>query len=280
MNRYIITDSTAYLDQATLKEKGIIVIPLNVHIKDQSYQEGIDISNSDYYHILKSEPIFPTTSQPASGDFLQVFDKMQVGDEALIITLSAKLSGTMQSAQIAREMSNYSDKIFIHDSKSAAAGMAFQVLKAHDLLKAGWDMASVVRELEGMRERVRIFFMVSDLEYLARGGRIGKAAKYLGNILQLKPILWVDDGEINLFDKVRSRQKAIKSLISQVEEAQGSLEAVTVIGIDAQEEARNLQETLQERFTIPVGISEAGPVIGSHIGSGGLGVAFVKSKID
>lgn len=278
MRKFVITDSTAYINNDTAKKHGIIVIPLNVHIKDKTYKEGFDISNHDYYNLLKSEPIFPTTSQPSSGDFLTFFNKMESGDEALVITISAKLSGTMQSAQIASKITNRKVNIHIHDSVSAAAGMAFQVLKASDLFKSGKDMASVVRELEDMQKRTKIFFMVSNLEYLARGGRIGKAAQILGTILQLKPILSLNDGEINLFDKVRTRQKAIQSLIAQVKNEQDKLEAITVISIAADEEAKALQQDLQKLSPIPVGISEAGPVIGTHIGPGGLGVAFVTTE--
>lgn len=275
MKRYIITDSTAYLDRDVVNEYDISVVPLNIHIKDKSYKEGIDISNQDYYKMLKSEPIFPTTSQPSSGDFLSIFNKMQQGDEALVISLSSKLSGTMQSAQIASNITNRKVKIYVHDSKSAAAGMGFQVIKAAEMLQTGFDMPSIVSYLEDMRERTKIFFMVNNLEYLARGGRIGKAASVLGNILQLKPILWVEDGEIGLFDKVRSRQKALKAIITQVEKEKDNLEAVTVISIDADKEAFLLQEDIQKFSPVPVGFSEAGPVIGTHVGPGGLGIAFV-----
>lgn len=275
MNRYIITDSTAYLDSDLVKKHSINVVPLNVHIKDQSFKEGIDISNQDYYKMLKSEPIFPTTSQPSSGDFLSIFNKMQQGDEALVISLSSKLSGTMQSAQIASNITNRKVNIFLHDSKSAAAGMGFQVIKAAEMLKAGYDIPAILAHLEEMRDRIKIFFMVNNLEYLARGGRIGKAASILGNILQLKPILWVEDGEIALFDKVRSRQKALKAIIAQVEKEKDNLEGVTVISIDSDKEALLLQEDIQKFTSLPVGFSQAGPVIGTHVGPGGLGIAFV-----
>ncbi len=275
MEKVIITDSTAYLDEQVAKEKGIIVVPLNVNIKDHSYKEGTDISNQDYYTLLKSEPIFPTTSQPSSGDFLQAFNKMQAGDEVLVISLSSKLSGTMQSAQIAANITNKKINIFIHDSKSAAAGLEFQVLKAWELIEKGQDMPSIIKHLEIMRDNTKIFFMVNNLEYLARGGRIGKAASILGNILQLKPILGVEDGEIGLFDKVRSRPKAIKALITQVEKELKDLEAITVISIDADKEARELQQEIQAFCPVSVGLSAAGPVIGTHVGPGGLGVALV-----
>lgn len=275
MKRVLVTDSTAYLDGQIAQEKGIFIVPLNFHLKNRSYKEGLDISNHDYYELLKSEAIFPTTSQPSSGDFLQIFNQFQTGDEVLVISLSSKLSGTMQSAQIAAKLINKDIKIFIHDSKSAAAGLEFQVLKAWELLEAGEDIPNIIKYLEMMRENTKIFFMVNNLEYLARGGRIGKAASVLGNILQLKPILGVEDGEIGLFDKVRSRQKAVKALISQVEKEIENLEAVTVISIDANEEARKLQAEIQAISPVLVGYSEAGPVIGSHVGPGGLGVALV-----
>lgn len=275
MNRYIITDSTAYLDNDLLNKYNISVVPLNVHIKEKSFKEGIGISNQDYFQILRSEPIFPATSQPASGDFLSLFNKMQNGDEALFISISSKLSGTLQSAQIASNITNKKIKIYLHDSKCTAAGMALQVLKAAEMLQAGYDMPSIVSYLEGMRERTKFFFMVNDLEYLARGGRIGRAASILGNIIQLKPILWIEDGEIALFDKVRSKQKALKLIISQVEKAKDNLEAIMVASVDAHEETLLLQQEIQKFCPIPVGFQDVGPVIGTHVGPGSLGIAFV-----
>ncbi|NLB89376.1 MAG: DegV family protein, partial [Syntrophomonadaceae bacterium] len=278
MNRYIITDSTAYLDKDVINKYNISVVPLNVHLKDKSFKEGIDISNQDYYQMLKSEPIFPATSQPASGDFLSLFNKMENGDEVLFISLSSKLSGTMQSAQIASNITNKKLKIYIHDSKSAAAGMALQVIKAAEMLQDGYDMPSIVSYLEDMRKRTKFFFMVNDLEYLARGGRIGKAASTLGNIIQLKPILWIDDGEISLFDKVRSKQKALKLIISQVEKEKDNLEAVMVATVDSHQETYQLQQEIQKLSPIPVGFLDVGPVIGTHVGPGSLGIAFATKK--
>lgn len=275
MTTLLITDSTAYLPDFLVKQYGIKIVPLNVHLPQQDYKEGTDLSNQEYYQYLKNNRVFPTTSQPSTGEFLQLFEQLGPDDEALLILISAKLSGTVQSAQIARSMlPDNHPPITIIDSLSAAMGLGFQVIRAAEMLNAGNSMIEIVAEIEAMREAIQIYFIVDDLEYLVRGGRISKLSGILGNILQLKPILTVQAGEIVLFDKVRTTGKALQCIINELEKHRSGLHKITVLHVDALESAQHLQAKLEADFTVPVYLVEVGPVIGTHVGPGCLALIF------
>jgi len=276
MSRILISDSTSYLPEDTINHYGIIIIPLNIHLEGKSYKEGRDISPTDFYSIFKSSKEFPTTSQPSAGEFLEIFQSLGSDDEALVILLSAELSGTVQSALMARSMlqPERQDRITIIDSRSAAAGLGFQLLQAGEMLAQGRPVKEVLEENKRIKFKQEIFFAVDNLEYLVRGGRLGKKSGLIGNLLKLKPVLRLQDGRIELFDKVRTSHRAIQAMLRQVELSQSWLEQLAVIHIQAEEQALLLQQKLQEQYHLPVLISEAGPVIGSHVGPGTLGIAF------
>jgi len=276
MSRILISDSTSYLPEKMVNHYGIIIIPLNIHLEGKSYKEGQDISHDDFYNILKSSKQFPSTSQPSAGEFLEVFQNLGSEDEALVILLSAELSGTVQSALMARSMlePEKQARISIIDSRSAAAGLGFQLLKAGEMIAQGKSIQKIVEEIERIKFKQEIFFVVDNLEYLVRGGRLGKKSGVIGNLLKLKPVLRLQDGRIELFDKVRTSPRAIKVMLQQIELNQSWLEQLAVIHIQAEEEAMALQQQLQKQYQLPVWVSEAGPVIGSHVGPGTLGIAF------
>ena len=275
MARILISDSTSYLPENLINDYGIIIIPLNLHLEGKSYKEGRDISHADFYHIFESSKMFPTTSQPSAGEFLEVFQSLAPGDEALVILISAELSGTVQSALLARNMlENERQNIHIVDSRSSSMGMGFQLLKAGEMFTQGRTMTEVIEEVERIKIQQEIYFIVDDLEYLVRGGRLSRSSGLIGNLLQLKPVLTLKDGKIELFDKVRTSSRAIKLMMEQVEKNKSWLTQLAVIHIQAEEQALKLQKNLQEQYGITVVVSEAGPVIGSHTGPGTLGIAF------
>lgn len=276
MSRILISDSTSYLPDDIIHHYGIIIIPLDIHLEGKSYKEGQDISNAEFYRILKSSQEFPTTSQPSSGDFIKVFQRLSPDDEALVILLSAELSGTVQSALMARNMlePERQKQINIIDSRSAAMGLGFQLLKAADMFIQGQAMPEIIKEIERIKFKQEIFFVVDNLEYLVRGGRLGKKSGLIGNLLKLKPVLRLQDGKIELFNKVRTSPRAIQAMLKQVELNRSWLEQLAVIHIQAEEQALLLQKNLQGEYGMPVLVSEAGPVIGSHVGPGTLGIAF------
>jgi DegV family protein with EDD domain len=276
MSRILISDSTSYLPENLINDYGITIIPLNLHLEGKSYKEGRDISHAEFYRILKSSKMFPTTSQPSTGEFLEVFQSLTPNDEALVILISAELSGTVQSALMARNMleNDRQKNIHIIDSRSSSMGMGFQLLKAGEMFTQGRTMPEVIAEIEAIKIRQEIYFIVDNLEYLVRGGRLSKSSGLIGNLLQLKPVLTVREGKLELFDKVRTSPRAVKLMMQQVEKNKSRLKQLAVIHVQAEEEALKLQQDLQEQYGITAIISEAGPVIGAHTGPGTLGIAF------
>ncbi len=274
MARYLITDSTSSLPAEIISQYQIKVIPLNVNMPDDSFKEGFGPSNAEFYGRLRNETVFPTTSQPSAGDFLHIFKQLQPGDEALVILISASLSGTIQSALMAEKLlNNPLVQIYIIDSHSTCAGLAFQVIKAGELLQTGLSTHQIIESIYALQSRLELYFVVDNLDYLARGGRISKLRGLIGNIFRLKPILHLHDGEIKLFKKVRTSPKAIKKILSLLEDHEG-LEKVAIIQVDAAAEASILLEQVQRIYSGPVYIYEPLPVIGSHVGPGTLGLAF------
>lgn len=275
MTSMLITDSTAYLPDFIVKKYGITIVPLNVHLPRQDFKEGEGLSNQEYYQFLRNNRVFPTTSQPSAGEFLELFKQLSPGDEALVILISSKLSGTVQSAQVACSiLPDDHPPVTIIDSLSGAMGLGFQVIRAAEMMAEGLAVNEISAEIEAMIQTMQIYFMVDDLEYLVRGGRISKLSGILGNVLQLKPILTVKAGEIVLFDKVRTAGKALQRIFDELKKHRHDLHKITVMHVDALESAQRLQTKLQADYSVPIYLVEVGPVIGTHVGPGCLAVIF------
>jgi len=276
MARYVITDSTAYLPADILERYNIITVPLNVHLLDHTYKEGVDITNDRFYQLFRSNNSFPSTSQPSAGEFLDVLSQLKPNDEALVILISSELSGTLQSAEVAHRMLAYElqDQITVVDSRFTSMGLGFQVIKAAEMMELGYSRAGILQALADMQARQAIYFIVNDLQYLVRGGRLSKTSGLVGNLLQVKPILRVHEGRIELYEKVRTTEKALGAMMVEIERNLPQLERLGVIHVQAPAEAEKLKRRLVEEFALPTTISEAGPVVGSHTGPGTLGIAF------
>jgi DegV family protein with EDD domain len=274
--RIIITDSTSDLPRDFVEKLGILTVPLNVHLQDTVYKDGVDIQPSELYHRLRTEDIFPQTSQPSAGDFLKIYQTLQPGDECLVLCISSELSGTYQSAQIARDMAAEKIPANIHivDSRSASIGLGLQVIYAQQCFDQGKDMEQTLFELAGLRRRMRILFAVDTLDYLARGGRISQLSMRLGNLLQLKPVLHLEDGRIELLDKVRTKPKAIQRILDVFIKEAPQAQQVAVVHFDALDEGHSLLERVQEHYSGPIMLIQGGAVIGSHVGPGTVGIGW------
>lgn len=271
----IITDSTAYLDKTMLEAEDIQVVPLNVMVKGNQYREGVDLSNRDCYQLMRSQPVFPTTSQPSAGDFLDVYRSLPAGDEALVIVISSRLSGTWYSAELAQGLLNRNDvRIEVVDSWSATIGLALQIMRVCEMRREGLGMDAILEELQRIIPRTNIFFVVDDLEYLSRGGRIGPAAKYFGNMLQIKPILYLKEGKIEVFDKIRTKHKAVARIVEVFANLSPQPEKLAITHVDAPEEAEELRQRLSAIYSGPIYVQESGPVIGAHVGPGTIGLSY------
>jgi DegV family protein with EDD domain len=274
----IVTDSTSYLYPEEIERFDIRVVPLNVHFgEDQVFQEGITINHEQFYAMLAEAPELPTTSQPAPGQFLDVFSEhTEAGHDVLCLVISSKLSGTYQSALDAKHMLPDANIVVI-DSYSTVACLALMVITAAEMAADGHTIDEIVARVEQMRDDMRLYFVVDTLEYLQKGGRIGAAAAFLGTLLKVKPILMLDEGVIQPLDKVRSKRKAIKRLLSELESHASPEQPVQAIAMHAQapDEAQELAAEVRRRFNCQrMYLGEVGPVVGTHTGPGLVGAAI------
>jgi DegV family protein with EDD domain len=273
----IVTDSTAYLSEATIQKHDIRIVPLYVHFGEQAFKEGVELSNPEFYARLKEAPVLPTTSQPAAGEFHQVFKELvEAGHEILTLTISSKLSGTWNSAMAAKEMLPDA-KICVIDSLSTAMGLQLMVEATVEAIAAGATCPEIVEQIEEIKRKMYILFVVDTLEYLAKGGRIGNAKAFLGTMLKVKPILILQDGAIEPLEQVRSKRKALTRMLDLVEEYlgdKGPQAKVAITNALVEEEARALGQEIKARLgCADPSVADLGPVIGTHTGPGCIGVA-------
>ncbi len=277
----IVTDSTCALSFDFLTERSIGLVHLKVNFGEtESYDELTGISNAEFYRRLLTENVFPTTSQPAAGEFKAMYEQIAApGDEILVVTLSGKLSGTHNSAVTAAKMVP-EISVTVFDSLSVGLGLGLMVATASDMAQAGASMPEIVARLEQMRRDVRIYFIVDTLEYLHKGGRIGGAAAFFGGILNIKPILTFIDGKIEAIDKVRSKRKALTRIFDLLAEAIPDKNQSVQIGVmhaAAESEMPAMKEKLLALFPnhTRVIVGEISPVLGAHGGPGLLGAGVI-----
>jgi DegV family protein with EDD domain len=273
----IVTDSTAYLSEATKREHDIRAVPLYVHFGEEAFREGIDLSDEEFYARLKAAPALPTTSQPSAGEFHQVFEELVgAGHEIVTLTISSKLSGTWNSAMAAKEMLPDAG-ISVVDTESTAVGLHLMVNAAVEAAAAGATRQEIVDKIEEIKKTSRLWFVVDTLEYLAKGGRIGNARAFMGTLLKVKPILTLQDGAIEPCEQVRSKAKAHARMVEIVEEyigSNGPQAEVAVLNALVPEEAEALGQKLVEQLgCAPPLLGDLGPVIGTHTGPGVVGIA-------
>lgn len=272
----LITDSTCDLPPDLIERYGIVVVPLKVLFGDETYQDGVDITPQTFFDRLRRAETLPTTSQPSAGEFHQVFQPvLDAGDEVLGIFISSKLSGTLASAETAQEAFP-GQPITLLDSLSTTVGLGFQVLEAARALEAGAPRQEAAARVLAVRDRIHILFTVDTLEYLRRGGRIGGAQALLGTMLSIRPILAIQDGMVQPFEKVRTRKRALGRIADAIVARLGTTDAtgVGVLHGAAEEEAHQLSEQVRQRVRSEHFIfAEVTPIIGVHTGPGVIGVA-------
>ncbi|WP_019003661.1 DegV family protein [Cohnella laeviribosi] len=281
MNAAIVTDSTADIPRDVRERLGIDMIPLKVHFGEQSYLDNVDLQPAQFYEKLKASSELPKTSQPSPADFYEVFSRhVQAGRPVISIHLSSAFSGTYQSALLAKSMLEGEGDVTVIDSKSASYGFGMLAVEAAEMARRGASVRDIVDRIERMRKETKLYFLVDTLEYLHKGGRIGKASALFGTLLNIKPILTIDDeGVITPLDKARGQKRAFARIAEMLEAEFGAnplqLTAVVTPGDTAM--ADELIGMLQQRFDIRRFFrSEIGPVIGTHAGPGTVGL-FVRS---
>jgi DegV family protein with EDD domain len=273
----IVTDSTAYLPEATVRQHDLRIVPLYVHFGEEAFREGVELSNEEFYARLKEAPALPTTSQPSAGEFHEVFKELiEAGHEIVTLTISSKLSGTWNSAMAAKAMLP-DGRLYVIDSLSTSIGLQLMVEAAIEATAAGKTCQEIVALIEEIKQEMYILFVVDTLEYLAKGGRIGNAKAFLGTLLKVKPILILQDGAIEPLEQVRSKHKALARMLDLIEEHVGDKGPKAKIAITnalVEEEARALGQEIQVRLgCADPSVANLGPVIGTHTGPGVIGVA-------
>ena len=273
----VVTDSSAYIPEEALGGLSIPVIPLWLIWGDERFRDGVDIDPPTFYRRLRESKIFPTTSQPSTGEFVDFF--RQVGDDADAIVgmfVTSKLSGTVANAE-AVQAQVPELTIRVVDSLSTSMGLGFAVLAAARAAAAGKSLDEVVAAAEEMRDRVHLLFAVDTLEYLHRGGRIGGAKWLMGTALSIKPLLHFENGTIEPLVQVRTKRKAIARMLEVAEERLGGKRMAEAAVIDAgsPEEGDAVAEQARERFGISTVYRTAvSPAIGTHAGPGTVGIVF------
>ena len=278
MKTRIIVDSTSDL-LPEIKEQ-VHTVPLTVHFGDEEYVDGVTIDHKTFYEKLIETDVHPSTSQASPAAFEDEYEKARnAGEAAVVITVTSKLSGTYQSAMIAAQ--DY-DNIYVVDSGSVAIGGGILVEYALKLLNDGLEAREIAARLEEVKDRIIIVALVDTLEYLKKGGRISKAVAFAGGVLNIKPVLSVASGEINMLGKARGSKMGNNLLVQEIEKAGGvDFTMPLLLGYTGLSDAMLLKyiedsKHLWEGNVREVHYSTIGSVIGTHVGPGAVAVAFFK----
>lgn len=277
----IITDSTADIDLEYAKQLNIEIIPLKVIIDGKEYKDRVDLQPDQFYDLLANSEVLPTTSQPAPQEFLNFYEEAKRnGDSVIVMTLSSTISGTYQSANIAKDLAEYDD-IYVIDSLATTQMLRLLVLKAVSLREIGQNVKDIVHMLEEYKHKIRIVAFVDTLEYLYKGGRLSKTAAAAGTLLKFKPIIGLKEGHLEMFAKARGTQKATAKIIELIhEDGEIDLDEPICIGYTGNDDGLDkFEQTLREEF----GFGEVlhgcvGPVIGTHAGPGARLISYISKS--
>ena len=273
----IVTDSSAYLPSELVASHPIRVIPLTLNWDGQTFRDGVDIGATEFYSRLSQSRTIPTTSQISGGDISKTLHELlAMGYEVLFLPISSGISSTFQTASGA--ISNFpKGHVTVLDTKLVSMALGFQVLAAARAAAAGASLSECTQVAQKAYRQIGVYFSVDTLKYLAAGGRINSAKRLLGTALNIKPVLTICDGKIELVGSVRTHRKAIESMLNLVE---GGIDGrapvrVSVFHALARETAEQVLETARLRFSpVECILSEISPVVGTHVGPGTVAIAY------
>ena len=275
----IVTDSTSYISDDVAKDLDISIVSLNVVLNGNSYRE-VELENKVFYEEMEKSGKIPTSSQPSMDEMLEAFKSIaKEGNDIVGLFISSKMSGTYSTAHLIKDMvkEEYPNvKIEIVDSTTNCMQMGYQAIQGARAAKEGKSIEEVVNVIKNTIDKSRFLFTPDTLKYLKKGGRIGGAAALFGTILQIRPILTVEDGVTTVFDKVRTKKKAVSAIVDKVlkDVEEKGIGEVIVHHIDCEEEGRELADKLSEALNVDISIQSIGPIIGLHVGPGSIGVAY------
>jgi len=273
----IVTDSTCDLPPEYYRQYDIAVVPINIFFGTDSYLDGVTIDRATFYQKIEEMGIVPKTSQPSAGQFEEVYNRLadQGVSDIISVHVGAKMSGTFQSAEMAKEMVAGRVRVHTFDSAGGSAGMGFMVLEALRMVSAGKAVADVIARLEAIRPRVNILLAVRDLRFAQMSGRIGKLQASLSSLLHIKPIIVLRDGLLSVGDKVRTQSKAIDQMVKLTTERLGTLTPVNLATVHA--EAPEAAQALLERAKALMNcretfVTELAASLAVHFGPGTVGL--------
>ena len=280
MSIRIIADSTCYLPQEYINKYKVSIASLNVLINDKSYRET-DLSNDWFYNEMAKSQTIPTSSQPSIEELYSTVESLVKDDHDIVgIFLSSDMSGTFSTSNLVKNMilENYPNaKIVMLDSRSNCMQSGFAVLEAAKAASENKSLDEVVSIAKNVIKNSKFIFVPDTLDYLKKGGRIGGAAALFGSLLQIKPILTVEDGKTTVFTKVRTKKKAIDKIVNTVLEQnlKTPIKGIIVHHINCESEGQELADRLKSKLGLDnVKIQSIGPIIGLHVGPGSIGVAY------
>lgn len=275
----IIVDSTGDYSMAEIEKRQITCIPMTIAFGEEQYTDGVDLSKDEFFEKLIGEDVFPKTSQPSPAEFVECFEKAkEAGDSVVAILISGALSGTIQSAELAKDMVEYDD-IFIIDSMSATLGIRMLADRAVRMRDQGAGAEEIAAELEELKPRIRIYAGLDTLEYLYKGGRLSKAEAVVGKLAGIKPIIAVKAGEVVLQGKQRGVKQVCKQLAKILEEEMPdpNYPVYFIYAYDKKNCITFIQSLQKKGMEFgEVKTRGIGPTIGAHIGPGGFGIVYIK----
>jgi DegV family protein with EDD domain len=273
----IVTDSTSDIPPDIARELNIAVIPAHVIFGEESFDDGVTITREEFYRRLKTTKVLPTTSTPSAGEFAEVYQR--VGGEIVSIHVAAKWSSLLNVARLGAELVPDAQIAFF-DSGKLAMGLGWQVILAARAAQQGKSAAEIVQLLQEAKPRVRLFAALDTLEFLRRSGRVNAFLARFGQLLSIKPIIDVGDGEVSMIDRVRTRRAAIDR-VREMTYNLGPLQSLAVLHTANYETARALADEFTQTITHlrePIIVCEATTAVGTHVGPNGLGIAAIVAE--
>ncbi|PLR77248.1 fatty acid-binding protein DegV [Bacillus sp. V3-13] len=272
----IVTDSTVDLSEEIIKQYDVEVVPLSITINGQTYVDRVEITPAEFIKKMKESDELPKSSQPPAGAFLEVYDRLgKEGFRIISIHMTGEMSGTVRSAESAAQMTEAN--VTVVDSRFISKALAFQVIEAAELARAGKSVEQILDRLNEVRQQTRLLVVVDTLENLVKGGRIGKGRAMIGSLLNIKPIASLDYGVYTPVAKVRSHSQAVKYLARQfAEDVKGrTIKGVGLLHAEGSELAHKLKSAIYELTGYnKIDIEETTPIISTHTGVGAVGLMY------
>ncbi|NYE04680.1 DegV family protein with EDD domain [Bacillus niacini] len=272
----IVTDSTMDMTIEQADQLGVVVVPLSVTIKGETYLDRVEIQPAEFMETMKSLEELPKSSQPSAGTFLEVYDRLgEEGYEVISIHMTGKMSGTVRSAESAAQMTN--TKVTVVDSKFISMALQFQVQEAAEMAKQGKSVEEILDRLDHVCEHTKLYIMIDTLENMVKGGRIGKGKAFIGSLLNIKPIASLEGAEYTPVAKVRSHSQVVKWLARQfAEDVKGkTIKRVGIVHAEAHELATKLKNSLIELTGYnSISVDYTGPTISTHTGPGTIALMY------